>query len=246
MIYLKSNKEIEFIKKACLVWKKVRQVLIDNTQPGKTLVELDELARKTIVDNDCETPFHNYRGFPGYNCISVNDVIIHGIPTNYKLKNLDMVTYDVGVSYNGYICDAAFTVVIGDNPEAKRINDVCYNSLLKGIEQIKPNNRIGDISSAIENYVKSNGYHVIKDFGGHGCGRNLHEDPIILNYGEKGTGPLLKPNMVLCVEPMILTDNSSYYIDKDEWSVIAKNHKLSCHWEHMILVTDNGCEILTE
>lgn len=246
MIYLKSKQEIEYIKKACSVWKKVKQVLIENTTPGKSLVELDELARKITIENDCETPFHNYRGFPGYNCISVNDVVIHGIPTNYKLKNLDLVTYDVGVSYKGYICDAAFTVVIGDNPEAKKINDVCYNALLKGIQQIKPNNRIGDISSAIEDYVKSNGYHVIEDFGGHGCGKKLHEDPIILNYGDKGTGPLLKPNMVLCVEPMILTDSSSYYIDKDKWSVIAKNHKLSCHWEHMILVTENGHEILTE
>lgn len=246
MIYLKSDYEIKEIKKACEVWKKVKQVLLENTTPGKSLIELDELAKKVTIENGCSTPFHQYRGFPGYNCISVNDVVIHGVPTNYKLKDKDIVTYDVGVAYNGYICDAAFTVVLGNNLEAQKINDVCYNSLMEGIKQIKPNNRVGDISNAIEQYVTSNGYYILEDFGGHGCGRKLHEDPIILNYGAKGSGPLLKPNMVLCIEPMILTDDASYYIDKDKWSVIASNHKLSCHWEHMVLVTQDGCEILTE
>ena len=246
MIYIKSDYEIEQLRKACEVWKKVKQKLIENTKPGKTLIELDELARDVTLENGCTTPFHKYQGFQGYNCISVNDVVIHGVPTNYKLKNLDIVTYDVGVAYNGYICDAAFTVVLGNNEEAKKINEVCYNSLIEGIKQVKPNNRIGDISSAIENYVNEHGYHVIEDFGGHGCGRKLHEDPIILNYGKKGTGPLIKKNMVLCIEPMIFTDDATYYIDKDKWSVIAANHLLTCHWEHMVLVTDNGCEILTE
>lgn len=246
MIYLKSNYEIEQIKKACSVWKKVRQALIENAAVGKSLIELDELARKVTIENDCATPFHQYRGFPGYNCISVNDVVIHGVPTNYKLKDKDMVTFDVGVAYNGYICDAAFTVIIGDNVEAQKINDVCYKSLIEGIKQIKPGNRIGDISNAIEQYVVSNGYYILEDFGGHGCGRKLHEDPIILNYGAKNSGPIIKPNMVLCIEPMILTEDASYYIDKDKWSVIASNHKLSCHWEHMVLVTDEGYEILTE
>ncbi|MDE5767222.1 MAG: type I methionyl aminopeptidase [Malacoplasma sp.] len=246
MIYIKSDYEIEQIKKACEVWKKVKQVLLENTKPGKSLIELDELAKKVTLENGCTTPFHKYQDFPGYNCISVNDVVIHGVPTNYKLKNLDIVTYDVGVAYNGYICDAAFTVVLGNNKEAEKINEVCFNSLMEGIKQIKPNNHIGDISSAIEDYVNKHGYHVIQDFGGHGCGRKLHEDPIILNYGKKGSGPLIKKNMVLCIEPMIFTNNANYYIDKDKWSVIAENHLLTCHWEHMVLVTENGCEILTE
>lgn len=247
MIIIKSSYEIEKIKKACEVWKKVRQVLIENTVVGKSLKELDELSHKITLENGCESPFHQYNGFPGYNCISVNETIIHGVATNYKLKEFDMVTYDVGVAYEGYICDAAFTVIIGDNPEAKRISQVCYDSLYEGIKQVKPGNQVGDISNAIEQFVKKEGFFVIRDFGGHGCGRKLHEDPIILNYGKPHTGSVLKPNMIICIEPMILTENPTYYIDKkDNWSVVAKNKKLTCHWEHMVLVTSEGYEILTE
>lgn len=248
MIYIKSNYEIEQIKKACSIWKEVRDKLTSFIKEGVSLLEIDEYARKLIEDdNGCKACFHNYNGFPGHICISVNDVVIHGVPTNYKLKYQDMVTCDIGVEYNSYICDAAFTVIIGDNSEAQKISDVCYNSLIEGIKQVKPNNTIGDISHAIQNYVEANGYKVISDFGGHGCGKKLHEDPIILNYGNKGSGAKLRPGMIICIEPMILTDNNAYYIDrKDNWSVISKNHKLTCHWEHMVLVTEDGCEILTE
>lgn len=248
MIYIKSNYEIEQIKKACSIWKEVRDKLTSFIKEGVSLLEIDEYARKLIEDdNGCKACFHNYNGFPGHICISVNDVVIHGVPTNYKLKYQDMVTCDIGVEYNSYICDAAFTVIIGNNSEAQKISDVCYNSLIEGIKQVKPNNTIGDISHAVQNYVEANGYKVISDFGGHGCGKKLHEDPIILNYGNKGSGAKLRPGMIICIEPMILTDNNAYYIDrKDNWSVISKNHKLTCHWEHMVLVTKDGCEILTE
>ena len=248
MIYIKSNYEIEQIKKACSIWKEVRDKLTSFIKEGVSLLEIDEYARKLIEDdNGCKACFHNYNGFPGHICISVNDVVIHGVPTNYKLKYQDMVTCDIGVEYNSYICDAAFTVIIGDNSEAQKISDVCYNSLIEGIKQVKPNNTIGDISHAVQNYAEANGYKVISDFGGHGCGKKLHEDPIILNYGNKGSGAKLRPGMIICIEPMILTDNNAYYIDrKDNWSVISKNHKLTCHWEHMVLVTKDGCEILTE
>lgn len=248
MIYIKSNYEIEQIKKACSVWKEVRDKLTSFIKEGVSLLEIDEYARKLIEDErGCKACFHNYNGFPGHICVSVNDVVIHGVPTNYKLKYQDMVTCDIGVEYNSYICDAAFTVIIGENHEAQKISDVCYNSLFEGIKQIKPDNTIGDISYAIQSYVESNGYKVISDFGGHGCGKKLHEDPIILNYGNKGSGAKLRPGMIICIEPMILTDNNAYYIDKkDNWSVISRNHKLTCHWEHMVLVTENGYEILTE
>ena len=248
MIYIKSNYEIEQIKKACSIWKEVRDKLTSFIKEGVSLLEIDEYARKLIEDdNGCKACFHNYNGFPGHICISVNDVVIHGVPTNYKLKYQDMVTCDIGVEYNSYICDAAFTIIIGDNSEAQKISDVCYNSLIEGIKQVKPNNTIGDISHAVQNYVEANGYKVISDFGGHGCGKKLHEDPIILNYGNKGSGAKLRPGMIICIEPMILTDNNAYYIDrKDNWSVISKNHKLTCHREHMVLVTKDGCEILTE
>lgn len=246
MIYIKSQEEIDNITKACDVFKQVRQALIQNTKPNKSLKELDQLAKRLINSYECDTPFHNYRGFPGYICISVNDTIIHGIATDYKLKDGDLITYDVGVSYKGYICDSAFSYILGRNEQAEKISKVCLNSLYEGIKQIKPNNRVGDISNAIQTYVESNGYFVLEDFGGHGCGKMLHEDPIILNYGKPNTGPLLKKNMVLCIEPMILTGSNEYYIDKDRWSVKAVNKQLTCHWEHMVLVTENGYKILTE
>lgn len=247
MIIIKSEAEIVKIKKACEVWKKVRDALVLQTKPGVSLIELDALSHKITLENGCTSPFHQYNGFPGYNCISVNETIIHGVANEYKLKEFDMVTYDVGVAYDGYICDAAFTVIIGDNPEAKKISDVCYQALYEGIKMVKPDNHVGDISNAIEQFVTSKGYYVIKDFGGHGCGRKLHEDPTILNYGEPNTGARLRKNMVICIEPMILIDSPKYYIDKkDNWSVVSKNKKLTCHWEHMVLVTENGYEILTE
>lgn len=247
MIIIKSKYDIEQIEKASAVWKHVRDDFFNFVSAGKSLKELDLRAKNIIEKHNCKCAFFDYNGFPGNICISVNDVIIHGIPTDYVLKDKDIVTFDVGVDYNGYICDAAFTIVIGNNIDAQNINNICYQALYEGIKQAIPNNYVGDISHAIEKYVTDNGYFVIDDFGGHGCGKKLHEEPMILNYGEPKTGSILRPGMVICIEPMILTENKSYYIDKnDKWSVIAKNHKLTCHWEHMILITDNGNKILTE
>ena len=247
MIYIKSQYEIEQIKKACTVWKKIREAIFLEAKVGVSLKWLDDLAGKIAIENGCICPFKGYNGFLGNICISVNEVVIHGVPSNYKIKDNDLITFDVGTSYNGYICDAAFTIIFGKNQEAELINKVCYESLLEGIKQVKPMNKIGDISFSVQQYVEKKGFKILKDFGGHGCGKKLHEDPLILNYGKKNTGHTLLPGMVICIEPMILTDDASYYIDKDDnWSVIAKNKKLTCHWEHMVLVTENGHEILTE
>lgn len=247
MIFIKSKYDIEQIERASTVWKKVRDDFFKFVKEGLSLKELDQRAKSIIESNGCKCAFYKYNGFPGNICISVNDVIIHGVPTDYVLKVGDIVTFDVGVDYNSYICDAAFTIVIGNNDEAKKINKICYQSLMEGIKYAIPNNYVGDISNAIENFVTKNGYKVIQDFGGHGCGKKLHEDPMILNYGKPKTGAILKPGMVICIEPMILTDKNEYYIDKkDKWSVISKNHKLTCHWEHMILITNEGNKILTE
>lgn len=247
MIFIKSKYDIEQIERASTVWKKVRDDFFKFVKLGLSLKELDLRAKEIIESNGCKCAFYNYNGFPGNICISVNDVIIHGVPTDYILKDGDMVTFDVGVEYNSYICDAAFTIIIGKNEEAEKINKICYESLIEGIKKAIPNNYVGDISNAIEDFVNKNGYKVIQDFGGHGCGKKLHEDPMILNYGKPKTGALLKPGMVICIEPMILTDKNEYYIDKkDKWSVISKNHKLTCHWEHMVLITNEGNKILTE
>lgn len=247
MIFIKSKYDIEQIERASTVWKKVRDDFFKFVKSGISLKELDLRAKSIIESNNCKCAFYKYNGFPGNICISVNDVVIHGIPNDYVLKNGDIVTFDVGVDYNTYICDAAFTMVIGKNEEAEKINKICYESLMEGIKKAIPNNYVGDISNAIENFVTKNGYKVIQDFGGHGCGKKLHEDPMILNYGKPKTGAILKPGMVICIEPMILTDRNEYYIDeKDKWSVISKNHKLTCHWEHMVLITNQGNKILTE
>lgn len=247
MIFIKSKYDIEQIERASTVWKQVRDDFFKFVKAGLSLKELDLRAKSIIESNDCKCAFYNYNGFPGNICISVNDVVIHGVPNNYVLKDGDIVTFDVGVDYNTYICDAAFTMVIGKNDEAERINKICYEALMEGIKKAIPNNYVGDISNSIQNFVNNNGYKVIQDFAGHGCGKKLHEDPMILNYGKPKTGAILKPGMVICIEPMILTDKDEYYIDKkDKWSVISKNHKLTCHWEHMILITNEGNKILTE
>lgn len=248
MIYIKSKLEIEEIRKAAKIWLKVKDDIIAFTKVGVSLLEIDNFAKTLEKKYNFIYTFYDYHGFPNNICISVNDVVIHGVPNEYKLKNEDLVTFDVGITYNNYVCDAAFTLIMGNTTmQTEKINKICYESLMKGIMEISPNKRIGDISYAIQQHVENNGFKVIKDFGGHGCGKKLHEDPIILNYGKPGTGAKLVPGMIICIEPMILTDDNSYYIDpKNGWSVIAKNHKLTCHWEHMVLVTDTGFEILTE
>lgn len=246
MIYIKTKYQIEQIKKACEIWKLVKKEIIDFSQIGKSLIEIDKFAKTLEKKYNFVYTFFGYNDFPNNLCISVNDTVIHGVCTDYILKNKDLVTFDIGITYNNYVCDAAFTIILGEvTDQTKKINDICFNSLLKGIDKIKPNNKVGDISSSIQQYVESNGFKVIKNFGGHGCGIKLHEDPIILNYGKENTGPTLLPNMVLCIEPMILTDSDQYFIDKDNWSVKASNHLLTCHWEHMVLVTETGYEILT-
>ncbi len=246
MIYIKSSYDIENIKKTCKIWIWVKKKLYDFIKEGKSLIEIDSYAKDLIESKNAFCTFKNYNGFEGNICLSVNEVIIHGVPTKYTLKKNDILTLDIGITYNGYICDAAFTIIIGNNEEAIKLSEVCYESLLKGIEQVKPGNKIGDISFAIQNHVEKNGYFILENFGGHGCGIKLHEDPIILNYGKKNTGPILKEGMIICIEPMIMIESNEYFIDqKDKWSVKSKNNKMTCHWEHMVLVTSDGYEILT-
>lgn len=248
MIIIKSEFDIKQIKEACKIWKKVRTEMHDKAVEGISLIELDKIAEDIIIGNGATPTFKNYQGYKHNICASVNEVIIHGVPDKYKLKKNDILSIDVGVTLNNYVCDAAYTIVIGgENKEAIKISDVCYQSLLEGINVAKPGNRIGDISYAIGKYITDNGYEILKDFTGHGCGKKMHEDPSIPNYGVPKTGAKLVEGMVLCLEPMILIDSDKYVISKtDLWSVTSKNKKLTCHWEHMILITKDGCEILTK
>lgn len=247
MVIIKSEYDIECIKKAAEIWKKVRVAMHENAKAGVSLKFLDNLANEIIIANNATPAFHNYLGFPGYICISVNECVIHGVPTEYILKDGDMVTFDVGVKYENHYCDAAYTIIINENVEAQKISDVCYQALEEAIKIIKPKTTTHQISQTIQKYVEKNGYYVIRDFAGHGCGNEIHEDPLIPNYKSiLYRNETLEENMVICIEPMILTKSNAYYIDPlDHWSVKSKNHLLTCHWEHMILITKDGCEVLT-
>ncbi len=248
MIIIKTPQQIEKIKQAAAIWKKVRAVLLSNITPGITTLQLDEIAKNVAKQHGATMSFFNYSGFPGNICISVNDELIHGIPSDYALKQNDLVSFDIGVTYDGFICDAAFSVLVEPktNAEAQKIIDVTNKCLELGLNEIKPGKTVGDIGYAIEKNALENGYKVIKAFSGHGCGVFLHEDPCIPNYGEPNTGVALKEGMILCIEPMIMTGSNKFIINKkDNWTVSSKNKKLTCHCEAMILVTENGYENLT-
>lgn len=247
MIYIKSQKDIEGIKLACAIWKKVRAKLIKETKPGVSTKKLDKIAADVIYQNKATPSFYKHEGFPGYICISVNDQIIHGVASDYVLKKSDIITFDIGVTYKGYICDAAFSIVLDEaNIEARNIQLATLDCLKAGIEAIKPYGYVGDISAAIEAMAIARGYVVIRNYAGHGCGLHVHEDPLILNYGTAGTGPRLRPGMVICIEPMLLIDNPDVKVDpKNNWTVSSVNGKLTCHEEHMVLITETGVEVLT-
>ncbi len=245
-IIIKTNNDINNIKIAASIWKKTKKELLAIIKAGVSLNEIDAFAKNIIESNNATCAFYGAYGFPKHICVSVNDCIIHGVPSDYILQDGDLITCDIGVNYNGYICDAAFSVVINNNLEAERINNVCKSSLKEVSKILKPGISNMDIAKFIEKYVTNNGYYIIHDFAGHGCGCQLHEDPIIPNYFDKRFPVVnLKPNMVICIEPMILTDSNEYYIGNNGWNVFSKNKKLTCHWEDMFLITDTGCENLT-
>lgn len=248
MVYLKSPDDIVKIKQAAHIWKLTRDFIIKNCRVGVSLKYLDQLINEFICQHNAKPSFYQYRNFPGHVCISVNEQLIHGIPNEYIIQANDLITFDVGIEYQQHHCDSAFTININpNNAQASKILAITNNALAQAIKVIKPGNFIGDIESTIQHVVETNGYYVIKDYGGHGCGNKIHEDPSIMNFGVAKTGLKIVPNMTLCIEPMVLTDSDQYVIDKkNKWTVSAKNKKLTCHCEHMVLVNNDGCEILTE
>lgn len=244
---IKNFDDLAKIKEAIKIWKKVKINLENKADVGVSLIELDLLAREKIIEYGGFPTFYKKYNFPGNICISVNECVIHGVPTDYKLKAGDKVTFDVGVTYQDHVCDAAFTLVIGHNETANKISCVCKNAINEVAKIIKPGITNIEIGAFIQSYVESNGYYVLRDFTGHGCGNELHEDPIIPNYKSDDFEVVkLEKNMVICIEPMIMTASNEYYINPlNGWDVIAQNKELTCHWEDMILITQDGCEILT-
>ena len=247
MISIKSNREIEIMKEAgritALAIRKVKEAI----HPGVSTYELDMIAEETIRACGATPSFKGYNGFPGSICASINNVVIHGIPKkNTILKNGDIISIDCGACYHGYHGDSAWTFAVGTvSSERERLMNVTRESLFEGLKYAKPGNRLSDISHAIEKYVLENKFTVVKDFTGHGVGRNLHEDPMVPNYGEAGHGPVLKEGMTLAIEPMVCAGNYLVRILADDWTTVTCDHSDSAHFEHSIVITKDGYKILT-
>ena len=247
MISLKSDREIELMRKAGSVVAQILQELSGMVRPGVTTAELDKYAESRCKEMDVIPVFKGYHGFPGSVCISVNEEVVHGIPSPKKfLKEGDIVGLDFGVSYQGWFADSAITVPIGIiSAKAQQLIDVTRESLNQGIEACREGNRLFDIGHMVQKYVEGFGYSVVREFVGHGIGRALHEDPQVPNFGPKGKGIPLKVGMVLAVEPMVNAGSHEVKILQDGWTAVTADRSLSAHFEHTIAITAQGPEVLT-
>ena len=247
MIIIKSKREIELMREAGRIVAHTHKVLAKLIKPGITTLELDKVAYDTITSMGATPSFKGYGGFPGSICASINEVLVHGIPSNTKLKDGDIISIDIGAYYKGYHGDSAWTYACGNvNPETLKLMEVTKESLFKGLELVKPNNRIGDIAHAIQTYVESHGYSLPSDYTGHGVGTSLHEDPMIPNLGKPNTLERIKEGMVFAVEPMVHMGKPFTRVLGDDWTVISKDKSLTAHYEHTVVVTNDGYEILTK
>jgi len=223
------------------------QELSKSIRPGISTLELDELADQFIRSLGATPSFKGYGGFSGSICASVNQELVHGIPGPRVLQDGDIISIDIGAEYKGFHGDSAWTYAIGSiTDEAKKLMDVTEQSLYKGLEQAVPGARLSDISHAIQAYVEAQGLSIVREYVGHGIGRNLHEDPQIPNYGPPGRGPRLKPGMVLAIEPMVNAGERYVRTLEDNWTVVTVDNSLCAHYEHTIAITDDGYEILTK
>ena len=247
MVILKSLQEIEKIRKACLVVANVLEVIRTKVQAGITTKELDDFAEQFIRDAGAKPAFKGYRGYPSSLCTSVNEQVVHGIPSKgVMLKQGDIISIDVGAVVDGFYGDAAITVPVGSiTNEAERLIKVTKESLLKGIAEARPGNRLYDISAAVQSHVEAHGFSVVREFVGHGIGRSLHEDPQIPNFGDRGGGPRIKTGMVLAIEPMVNVGGCLTKVKEDGWTAVTADGSLSAHFEHTIAVMADGPLILT-
>lgn len=246
MIHLKTEKEIEAMKESALIVGKTLAEVAKLIRPGISLKTLDSVAETFIRDNGAVPSFKGYEGYPATLCLSVNDVVVHGIPGNRELQEGDIVSVDCGAYKNGFHGDYCYTFEVGH--VAEEIHNLCKRtkeSLYKGIEQAVEGNRIGDIGYAVQSYVESYGYSVVREMVGHGCGRNMHEKPDVPNYGSKGSGHKLKKGMVICIEPMINLGVRNIRIDRDGWTTRTMDGQPSAHFEHMVAIRENGSELLS-
>ncbi len=246
MIIIKSNNEIKGIKEASKILAETFEYVNDIIQEGMKTFDLDKKIEKFITKNNAVPAFKGYRGFPASSCISINEVVIHGIPTERVIKEGDLVGVDIGVQYRGFFSDAAYTFGIGNlKEESKKLINITKTALYNAIGVMKKDNRVGDISYIIQKTAEDANFSVVRDFVGHGVGKSLHEDPAVPNFGEKGVGPRLKNGMTIAIEPMINAGSHKIKVLKDGWTVKTIDKKISAHFEHTILISGTEPEILT-
>ena len=246
MIYYKTDEEIELIRLSSLLVGKTLAEVARHIQPGITTASLDKVAETFIRDHGAVPGFKGYGGFPGTLCVSVNDVVVHGIPGNQVLKDGDLVSVDCGVILNGFYGDSAYSFAVGNvTEEVQLLMERTKKSLYLGIEAAKAGKRIGDIGFEIQTYVEQFGYSVVRDLVGHGLGRHLHEKPEVPNFGKRGVGTMLQPGLVICIEPMINLGRRQVSQDKDGWTIRTADRKPSAHFEHAIAIREGGTDILS-
>ena len=247
MVILKLPDEIEKARASNRIVAEVLSKLREQVKPGVKTKDLDKFAEEIAEKRGAKPAFKGYHGYPHSLCISINEVVVHGMPSARVLEEGDIVGLDFGVCYNGFFGDATITLPVGKvTQKALRLMEVTEQSLYAGIEQAKVGNRLGDISAAVQTTVEDAGYSVVRDFVGHGIGKNLHEEPQIANFGQKGRGIELKSGMILAIEPMVNEGKYKVQILPDGWTVVTKDGSLSAHFEHSVAITDNGPDILSK
>ncbi|MEX2653417.1 MAG: type I methionyl aminopeptidase [Acidimicrobiia bacterium] len=246
MITIKSAREFELMAVAGRCVAAVHAAIREAAKPGVSMLELDEISRKVLDAHRCTPSFLGYHGFPATICASPNDVIVHGIPTDYRLRDGDVLSIDSGAIYEGYHGDAAFTMAVGEvSDEARCLIDTTERALWAGIAQVEHGKRVGDIGAAVEAVGVGGGYGIVQEYVGHGIGRQMHEEPQIPNYGTAGKGLRLRKGMALCIEPMFNLGGAGTKVDDDEWTVRTEDGSLSAHWEHTVCITPDGPVVTT-
>ncbi len=246
MIFLKAPWEIERMRRSNAIVAEVLETLREVIKPGITTLELNRLAEELCLKKGVKPAFKGYMRYPFSLCVSVNEVVVHGLPSKRRLKQGDIVSLDFGVICDGYYGDAAITVPVGNiSKTASNLLFVTEQALYKGISQIRPQGHLSDISFAIQSHAEGHGFSVVRKFVGHGIGRSLHEDPQVPNFGPPGRGVKLKPGMVIAIEPMIVEGSYEIEILPDGWTAVTKDRKWAAHFEHTVAITENGPEILS-
>ena len=246
MITLKSPREIEIMRESADILKKVFVGVRKAFRSGTTTADLDRIAEKVIQKQKARSAFKGYRGYPASICVSVNETVVHGIPSGQRIKDGDIVSIDMGVVYKGYFSDAARTWAVGKVSEERlELIRVARSSFEAGVSQFRIGNRLGDISAAIQQYVESRGFSVVRDFVGHGIGRALHEDPQVPNFGESSRGILLEEGLVLAIEPMVNAGTHEVDVKEDHWTVVTRDGECSAHYENTVALTHEGAKVLT-